>query len=128
MVLERMRESESSGCMDFEYRYHHPQRGLRWLYAKGQLRADARRRRRRPARAAAGKKAYGVVLDITERKKAEEALSLSQQRLMIALAASRTGTYRLDPQTNSFLHLGENLRDLLELAPGRSRRTPARIF
>ena len=40
VVLERMRESESSGCMDFEYRYHHPQRGLRWLYTKGQLRAD----------------------------------------------------------------------------------------
>ena len=25
MVLERMQESESSGSMDFEYRYHHPQ-------------------------------------------------------------------------------------------------------
>ena len=36
---------------------------------------------------------------------------------MIALAASRTGTYRLDPQTNSFLHLGSNLIDLLALSP-----------
>jgi len=38
--------------------------------------------------------------------------------LMIALAASRTGTYRVDPQMNAFLHLGENLRNLLELGPG----------
>ena len=116
MVLERMRESESSGSMNFEYRYHHPQHGLRWLYTKGQLRADARAETS-AGQPAAGKKAYGVVLDITERKKAEEALSLSQQRLMIALAASRTGTYRRDPQTNSFLHLGTNLRDLLAIPP-----------
>src|SRR5260370_8208487 len=56
-------------------------------------------------------------MDVTERKTAEEALALSQPRLMIALAASRTGTYRVDAQTNTFLHLGNNLRDLLDLAP-----------
>src|SRR5260370_27829120 len=56
-------------------------------------------------------------MDVTERKKDEEALSLRQQRLMTALAASRTGTYRVDAQTNTFLHLGNNLRDLLDLAP-----------
>ena len=114
MVLQRMHESESSGSMDFEYRYRHPQRGLRWLYTKGQLRDDAETAAGQPA---PRKMAYGVVLDITERKKAEEALSLSQQRLMIALAASRTGTYRLDPQTNSFLHFSTNLSDLLALPP-----------
>jgi PAS domain S-box-containing protein len=122
MVLERMKQSESSGEMDFEYRYHHPQRGLRWLYVKGRMRADelAANRKGSSEQDSAGKKAYGVVLDITERKKAEEELSLSQQRLMIALAASRTGTYRVDAQTNIFLHLGENLRDLLELSPAEN--------
>lgn len=121
MVLERMRESETSGSMDFEYRYHHPQTGLRWLCCKGQLRgADAAGNGASTAKTASEKpaerkKAYGVVIDITERKKAEEELSLSQQRLMIALAASRTGTYRVDAQTNTFLHLGDNLRNLLEL-------------
>src|SRR3984893_16553964 len=39
---------------------------------------------------------------------------------MIALAASRTGTYRVDPQTNAFLHLGEDLRTLLGLLPGEN--------
>jgi signal transduction histidine kinase len=37
---------------------------------------------------------------------------------MIALAASRTGTYRVDAQTDTFLHVGLNLRDLLEIAAG----------
>src|SRR5438874_222796 len=34
MVLEHMRQSETSGSMDFEYRYHHPQGGIRWLHVK----------------------------------------------------------------------------------------------
>jgi PAS domain S-box-containing protein len=117
MALESMRLSESSGSMDFEYRYQHPQRGLRWLHVKGQMRADGSNRSEKEGER---KKAYGVVMDITERKKAEEELSLSQQRLMIALAASRTGTYRVDGQTEAFLHVGDNLRDLLELDPQES--------
>jgi len=123
MVLERMRESETSGSMDFECRYHHPQTGLRWLCVKGQMRGSEpaangpSNSKTASKKADERKKAYGVVMDITERKKAEEALSLSQQRLMIALAASGTGTYRVDTQTNTFSHLGDNFRDLLELAP-----------
>jgi PAS domain S-box-containing protein len=121
MAVESMRQSESSGSMDFEYRYQHPQRGLRWLHVKGELRADAGGDgRNRGEKEGQRKKAYGVVIDITERKKGEEELSLSQQRLMIALAASRTGTYRVDAQSNTFLHVGDNLRDLLELDPEES--------
>lgn len=125
LVLDGLNQSESSGKMDFEYRYNHPQRGMRWLYIKGQMRAEG------PGPNGKGsnetdseqKKAYGVVLDVTERKRSEEELSLSQQRLMIALAASRTGTYRVDPQTNTFLHLGENLANLLELPAGEDLRS-----
>ena len=122
MLVERMRESETSGSMNFEYRYQHPQLGLRWLYVRGEMRADdARSNGKISAEENSGrKKAYGVVLDITERKKAEEELSLSQQRLMIAMAASRTGTYRVDPQTNTLLHFGDNLRDLFKMNPGES--------
>jgi len=39
---------------------------------------------------------------------------------VIAMAASRTGTYRVDQQTNMFLHLGENLKVILGLAPEES--------
>jgi PAS domain S-box-containing protein len=102
----------------FEYRYHHPHLGLRWLYVKGQMRADEPRASGRPtSKGSNGNKAYGVVLDVTERKRVEEELSLSRQRLMIALAASRTGTYRVDPQTNAFLYLGPDLKELLGLGP-----------
>jgi PAS domain S-box-containing protein len=49
-----------SGTMDFEYRYLHPEAGLRWFYCKGRrLRQDSRM--------------LGVILDITARKQAEEA-------------------------------------------------------
>jgi len=118
VVLRHMRESQSSGSMDFEYRYHHPQLGLRWLYVKGQMRSDDSRAPGGPSgKGFGGKKAYGVVLDVTERKRVAEELSLSQQRLMIALAASRTDTYRVDPQTNAILYLGHNLKELLGLGP-----------
>jgi len=115
MVVDSMMRSESTGQMEFEYRYQHPQHGLRWLYVKGQLCADGWENGSSHEQKSGSKKAYGVVLDITERKKGEEELWLSRQRLMIALAASRTGTYRVDPQTNSFLHIGDNLEKLLEL-------------
>src|SRR5579883_1569555 len=112
MVMERLRACASTGTLDFEYRYEHPRLGLRWFYVKGQLQVDGSVNGEEISGA---KRIYGVVSDITERKKAEDELSLSQQRLMIALAASRTGTYRVDPQTNRFLSLGTNLKDLIDL-------------
>ena len=118
MVLENMMRTQSTGQMEFEYRYRHPEHGLRWFYVKGQLGADRGHNGASHEQKEDSKRAYGVVLDITERKRAEEEMSLSQQRLTIAMAASRTGTYRVDPRANTFLHLGENLRDLLELRAG----------
>ena len=67
-VCELMEQGQISGHMDFEYRYRHPERGLRWLHCKGSsLRQDSRM--------------YGVVIDITERKQTEEALKQSEERL-----------------------------------------------
>ncbi len=117
LVSENMMRAGSNAPMEFEYRFQHPQHGLRWLYVKGQW-ADGWENINSHQEKPGPKKAYGVVLDITERKRAEEELSLSQQRLMIAMAASRTGTYRVDPHTNAVLHLGANLARLLEIPPG----------
>ena len=83
MVLDRMRESDSSGVMDFEYRYEHPRLGLRWLYVKGQMRADEAGSNGKISsqEASGGKKAYGVVLDITDRKQAQAELKLVHDEL-----------------------------------------------
>lgn len=81
-VVERMEESASSGNMDFEYRYQHPRLGLRWLYAKGQIRTDeAVNGKSSNGTGSEEKKVYGVVMDVTERKKAEAELRLAHEEL-----------------------------------------------
>jgi PAS domain S-box-containing protein len=66
-----MQQGGQSGKMEFEYRYIHPDRGLRWLYCKG------RRFRNNP-------NMFGIVQDITDRKAAEEA----SQRLAAIVESS----------------------------------------
>ena len=57
-VKNQLKEGSLSGSMEFEYRYHHPEHGLRWLSCKGG-RLDSESRM------------FGVILDITVRKQAE---------------------------------------------------------
>jgi PAS domain S-box-containing protein len=70
-VQQLMEEGHRSGEMEFDYRYHHPELGLRWLHCKG-------RRFRNQTRM------LGIVQDITERKIAEE----GAQRLAAIVASS----------------------------------------
>jgi PAS domain S-box-containing protein len=59
-VQQMMEDGHRLGSMEFEYRYEHPELGLRWFYCKGgRLRGESRM--------------FGVVLDITARKTAQEA-------------------------------------------------------
>ena len=68
-VRDEMEGGNRVGTMEFEYRYQHPERGVRWFYCKGaRLRADEKR-------------LFGVVLDVTERKEAEEALLRAHREL-----------------------------------------------
>jgi PAS domain S-box-containing protein len=60
-----MAEGHRSGEMDFEYRYSHPELGLRWFYCKGRRFKDETRM-------------LGIVQDITNRKNAEELLHESE--------------------------------------------------
>jgi PAS domain S-box-containing protein len=56
---EQFAEANRSGIIDFEYRYNHPVRGLRWFYCKGKRMPDEKR-------------LFGIVMDVTERKQAAE--------------------------------------------------------
>jgi PAS domain S-box-containing protein len=66
-----MWEGHRLGSMEFEYRYLHPDRGLRWLYCKGM---------RRPGET----RMYGIVQDVTVRKAAEQ----DSQRLAAIITSS----------------------------------------
>jgi PAS domain S-box-containing protein len=63
--------------MDYEYRYIHPQDGLRWFHCRGRRMQDERRM-------------FGVIVDVTDRKRAEEALRSGEeaQYQLAAIVAS----------------------------------------
>lgn len=64
-------QANRTGIMEFEYRYYHPVKGLRWFYCKG-------------ARISAENRMFGIVMDITDRKRAEDA----SQRLAAIVQSS----------------------------------------
>ncbi len=70
-VQSLMQQGSQSGQMEFEYRYLHPEFGLRWLYCKGCRFENPRRM-------------FGIVQDVTARKAAEEA----SQRLAALVESS----------------------------------------
>ncbi len=65
---------------------------------------------------------YGTIQDITERKRTEEALRVSDERLRAALSASGTGTFRWDLRTNA-LSWDDSLDSLFGLPPGLTVRS-----
>lgn len=66
-VQQEMVEGYSLGNMEFEYRYQHPQSGLRWFYCNGSRPHDE-------------STMLGIVQDITARRMAEEASRQSKER------------------------------------------------
>jgi PAS domain S-box-containing protein len=68
-VEEALDACRSSGAREFEYRYRHPVRGRRWVHSKAGAVWHAERQR-----------VFGIHLDVTERKHAEEALQEVNQR------------------------------------------------
>ena len=53
-------EADRTGSIEFEYRYLHPSKGQRWFFCKGR-------------RMAAERRMFGIAMDITDRKLADEA-------------------------------------------------------
>ncbi len=68
-VLGMLEECTTCGACELEYRYRHPTRGPRWIYSKAGLVEHAGHRH-----------VVGIVLDVTVRREAEEALKEVNQR------------------------------------------------
>jgi PAS domain S-box-containing protein len=84
-VRRSLEEAEATGEMDFEYRYQHPTLGLRWFNSKGR-------------RVGRGTRMFGVLLDITDRKLAEE-----RERQITSEAVQATAKFRaVFEQTTQF--------------------------
>ncbi|MCG8605657.1 PAS domain S-box protein [bacterium] len=77
---------------NLEYRIVRPDGELRWIHDQGFAICNDRGELIRQA---------GFAEDITERKRAEEALFESEAMLQRAQAISHVGTWKLDPSTNS---------------------------
>ncbi len=91
--VRQVREDHLAGrvdMMDAEYRLLLPSGELRWLHTRGQCFRDASGQ---PVRVA------GSSVDITERKRAEEALRQSEQRFALAVAGSDDGVWDFDYTT-----------------------------
>jgi PAS domain S-box-containing protein len=67
-----------------------------------------------------------VLRDLTERKRSEEALRLSEERLQLATSAARLGTWDFDPAANAFL-LDPRCRELFGLAPAEAYAHPVDV-
>ena len=115
------------------------QRVYEELHAWGACRTEltARRRDGSPfevlvdaylARDEGGHEVYvGTTMDITERKRAEQALRLGEERLRLALEAAHMGAYDHDPATGEVQRIG-TLYTSLGLAPrGRGEETIERV-
>jgi PAS domain S-box-containing protein len=83
-TVERlMNEGYDAGEMEIEYRYQHPDRGLRWFYCKG---------RRQQGLTAM----FGIIQDITERKLIENALRESENRYRIVAETASDAIITVD--------------------------------
>lgn len=82
-----------------EFRLKAKDGSLKWILSKGQV--IERDNDGNPTHLT------GAHLDITERKKAETELQNLQQTLNIALEASNTGIWKINPTTNEALYYGE---------------------
>jgi PAS domain S-box-containing protein len=104
-TYEAALDPASGGRFRIEHRVVGPDGSVRWLLGSGQVVFD---RAGRPVRC------IGTALDITDRKRGEQALARSEARLRLALDAARLGTYDrgLRGETGQFSPRGAELHGL----------------
>jgi PAS domain S-box-containing protein len=94
-AVRRAHDPAGDGRYDIEHRITRRDGEIRWIATRSQTFFEGEDKARRPVRT------IGAVLDITERKRAEDALRQSDTRLRLALKASGSGIFEHDQRTDT---------------------------
>ena len=101
-----------------DFRVRNDDGSYRWIHARGMCQRDAQGKPQRMA---------GSVSDIDARKRAEEALRVSEERYAIAMTGSHEGHWVWDIHSNQ-VYVSERLAELFDLPPGQGMTTLAEFF
>jgi PAS domain S-box-containing protein len=80
---------------DVDFRFVRPNGGIGWIHCEGEVRRDADGK---PLRF------FGTQIDITERKRAEEALRESEERFNLAIDGANLGVWDMNLLTGEMVH------------------------
>lgn len=108
-VEKEVQRCLAEGSNELEYRYHHPEKGWRWIYGRSGLFGDEKRM-------------YGVNMDVTDRKQSETQLQRAHQRFLTAETALNGYVYEWDIVNNKVWR-SENFTRVLGYNSGEVEET-----